>query len=367
MVRSRKYRKIVFLAIATLVGIFLVRYFAHSWSAIQPELTTPSLLWIGIALVTGTVFFLARIAGWQSLLRSLGYPQTYKRSGRMLMLSELIRYIPGNIWSVLGRIAQGQAAGIPTDKTFFATVVDILGLCSSSLIASGVFGILATHVPWWLHVVAVIGIAVGGIALLASKYLARPVNWALARFHRPLVQWSLTRSAFSKMVVWQTLGWLGFGFSGYACSRVFLNLPGSTALAIAAVLPLSWLVGYVSFLTPSGIGVRELIITTVLQPIIGSSGIVVAALDRFGITLVELIVAGFFATTFLRERLMVIWKWLRSPAALITLACVAFAVYFGIIAVVMNQKVITAHLDLGNMDQVVWNTLHIFFFIHALN
>ena len=353
---SVKIKRLVVTAIVILVGVYFIRILAQSWSSVQPSLHSMNWKWAGVALLGFSLFYIFRVAAWQRILRVLGYSLTFTVAGRILLLSEITRYVPGNIWSILGRIGLSREVGVPADRGFFATVVEVLATLTSAIFLGGILALAAPQLPLWTKVILGFGVILTLIVTLGIRHAGRLVNWALAKFKRQSVVWDISAAKFLQLFGFYFLAWVGFSIGGYASAATLINIPSGTAMAILAAMPISWFIGYVSFITPSGIGFREAAIAAMLNPIIGVSAIIAATSSRLAVTLVELLWVGIFAWKNVRQALLWLWRWFRTPRAFVIIACSAFAIYFGVISLIMQYKVITSRFDLGNMTQTVWNT-----------
>ncbi|MEK7518569.1 MAG: DUF2079 domain-containing protein, partial [Patescibacteria group bacterium] len=197
---------------------------------------------------------------------------------------------------------------------------------------------------------------------LGIRHLGRFVNWVLEKFKRERVTWEISPRAFLHLFCFYSIAWIGFSIGGYASVAVLVTLPSGATIAILAAMPLSWFIGYVSFITPSGIGFREAAIVAMLNPLVGVSAVILAASSRLALICIELLWVGVFAWGSVRQGLLWVWRWVRTPRAVVSIAIVLFIGYFCAITIVMQTKVITSRFDLGNMTQTVWNTSHGRFF-----
>ncbi len=353
---SPRLRRILTLAIIVVVAGFFLRTFQQSWSQVRDAFRTPHWGWLALSALGFCTYYAARIAGWRQVLRALGYPVPRRAAARTLMLSEITRYVPGNVWSVLGRIGLSTKQGIPADRAFIATVAEILALLTASLIVGGGFAVLADGVPTWVRYGAIIGGVVALILAFAFSRLDRALQWVLKRLRREGMVWNFPARAFLRTVTTFVIAWAGFTFGSYAIAAAFLKLQPGTALLLLATFPIAWFLGYASFVTPSGLGVREAAVAVLLAPVYGSVGAIIATYSRIAMTVVELAWVGGSAWHDVWQGLQVAWRWLRSPRGVVVVATAAFAVYFSIITCGMHAKVITSRFDLGNMTQTVWNT-----------
>jgi uncharacterized membrane protein YbhN (UPF0104 family) len=139
---------------------------------------------------------------------------------------------------------------------------------------------------------AVLGVAAAAALVLLAwpRILARGLNVALARLGRAPLTTAPRRVALLTLFPIYVLAWTAYGLSGAVLVRA-LELGGApltdgfTACAFVA----SWLAGFLSFLTPGGLGVREGVLAALLATsLTASQGVVLAAVARLTWTIVEL-------------------------------------------------------------------------------
>lgn len=354
---KQRLRQILTVAVVLIVVYFFVRLLNQQWQSVKPHLISPSWVWLGVGLVGFSVHYLVRIRAWQLLLRDLQHLFSFKIAGRVLMLSEIVRYIPGNIWSVLGRVMQSSKLGVPPAEGLLATVVEVYGMLVAALCFSAVIGIFTNDIWLWLRVTLVISAMISSGLILFPRYLTQIFNWVLKKFHREPIDKTISTSKWLGLVVLYSIAWFGYSMGGIGVARAFLVFPANTIPAILVALPLSWFIGYISFITPSGLGVREgafVILTS--QLLTSGASAIFSAISRFGLTIVELLWVVVFGWSTIWNAIKKNLYKLFLPRSIVMLACFLFAVYFCVITVLMQQKIITSRFDLGNMSQVVWNT-----------
>lgn len=353
---SPRVRRLLTLAVILIVTGFFVRAFQQSWNQVREALRPPHWGWLAVSFVGFSSYYAARIAGWRRVLATLGYPLPRRAAARTLMLSEVTRYVPGNVWSVLGRIGLSTKQGVPADRAVVATIAEILALLAASLIVGGGLAALTDEVPRWVRYGAVLGGAAALACALAFRKLERLVQWVFRRVQKEGAPLQFPARAFLRVVGTFVFAWVGFTVGSYAVAAAFLKLQPGTAILLLATFPIAWFLGYASFVTPSGIGVREAAVAVLLAPVYGSVGAIIATYSRIAMTVVELAWVAGSAWQDVAHGLAVAWRWLRSPRGVVVVVTFAFAAYFSVVTLTMHAKVITSRFDLGNMTQTVWNT-----------
>lgn len=184
--------------------------------------------------------------------------------------ANLVRYIPGNVFGLGARVYYALTLGITKSVATASLLTEGVLL----LAASGALAIL--HLRPALGAVALIAAPLG-VGLLARLLRDRP------SVPTPGHAGLLTIGAFSYCVG------LGLALATLA-SAVGLAIPVRTAIG---VFGLAWFLGYVSLLTPSGLGVREGAIVVALTPLIGAPAATFLSIaSRLAIVIAELLVAA---------------------------------------------------------------------------
>lgn len=172
--------------------------------------------------------------------------------------SQLARYVPGNIFHLAGRQAIGQAAGLPAWPLAKSAVWE-LGLIS---VCGALFAILTapfffSEVSDLLAVVVFAATAGAGILLsrkVFSAWVASAATWYVSFL-------ALSGCLFVAV--------LHFAVPGYA----FLDL---SMVGICGAYVVAWLAGLLTPGAPAGVGVRELVLFTILQGVVTQAELVMA-------------------------------------------------------------------------------------------
>ena len=121
-----------------LIGVVFVGFRLHSyWLDLDLSRVTP-LAWSFIAVLSviyGAANLLLALAWWH-LLRHLGASATRLGSIRIYGMSQLAKYVPGNIFHLAGRQALGMAAGISAGVLAKSTIWEL----GSIAVAGALFG-----------------------------------------------------------------------------------------------------------------------------------------------------------------------------------------------------------------------------------
>jgi uncharacterized membrane protein YbhN (UPF0104 family) len=231
---------------------------------------------------------------------------------RIWFLSAVVRYVPGNIWQPLSMTLQCERRGIAPEATLtsvlFYQVLTLLGASPIAAIYFGVtgnWGLLTGPLHAWTPLLVGLGLAPIVVFVVRPAWLIEIVNWLLAKLKRPPLALNLTRADAVVVLLLAAVDWLLWGACFAALTFALEAFPPAEILQLAPHLvagyAIAYVVGIVSLITPSGLGVREGALYLLLAPLVGGGVVAVAAIAmRLWVTLGELLAAG-ACLLFLRE------------------------------------------------------------------
>jgi hypothetical protein len=230
------------LAVAVLA--VLVVPVARNFGVVRSTLSAPN----GLPLILGAflvaAYFGFRALLWLSVTQGMSVRPPIGTSVRIWFLTEFSRYLPGNVWSFLGRAGALKAEGVPLAESAAALLREALTIVASAGILLPILRRLehrggSAPIDLATDVAGIVGITV--ILVLLSPLRIRGVR--LPALHR------------LASVLFGVCGWIAFGFGSAAILSAFHAGIPQLSLVFASIG--SWLLGYISLVTPSGLGVRE--------------------------------------------------------------------------------------------------------------
>jgi glycosyltransferase 2 family protein len=207
--------------------------------------TLDLILIVIFAVIYGAANILLALA-WFDLLAYLGVGRIGRRwAMKVYGLSQLAKYLPGNIFHLAGRQLYGMAAGISVLPLAKSSALE-LGMIAT---VGGLFSILLVPFFWPdLHTFVAIGLFVATVLMLficAQKFVSRNLAWALllqAGFH------IVSGSVF--------------------VSILLVVVPDDIEVLPVSLLcgayVIAWLAGLVTPGAPAGIGIREAVLLFLL-------------------------------------------------------------------------------------------------------
>ncbi len=241
---------------------------------------------------------------WRNILARLGSHLGILVSLRIYLGSEFVRYIPGNVWHVLTRILWVNKYGVTKPVAFASMTIELITklaagalVFAASLIFWGDFSTVGSLVHGSLFIVLGSAGFIVLLIVLHPRILNGLLNIALRILKREPVNLTLRYSDILLITLAWCGSWLLAGISFYLLTLAFVpNLP-ITALPICmGIYAIAWDFGFVTFITPSGLGFRELAVAILfalaLPTIPGSIVAIIAVLQRVVSTLAELLCVG---------------------------------------------------------------------------
>src|SRR5256885_4107013 len=239
---------------------------------------------------------------WQAVLRRLGHHLPLRVCLRIYLASEFVRYIPGNVWHVLTRILWISKYGVSRPVAFASMTVELITKLAAGAVVFGRsllfwanLGAVGSflHNQLWMIGFGILMI-VALLVLLHPRVLASLLNTALRILKREPVVLTLRY----RDVLLVTAGWCAsWVVAGIAFYVLLLSLWPATPLSALplciGIYAIAWDIGFVSFLTPSGLGFREAAITTIFVlafPLLPAGlSAIIAILSRLISTAAELL------------------------------------------------------------------------------
>src|SRR6266487_1934742 len=237
---------------------------------------------------------------WQAVLRRLGHHLPLLLCLRIYLASEFVRYIPGNVWHVLTRILWVGKYGVSRPVAFASMAIELITKLAAGMLVFSI-SLLFWHdygaIGSLLHgpLVDILGIA-SILALLIGlhpRVLNGVLNWLLHKLKRDPVQLTLRYSDILIITLAWCASWFVAGCAFYVMLLALWPDAPLVALPICiGIYAFAWDIGFVSFITPSGLGVREAAIVGLFAlalPLPAGLASILALLSRFVSTIAEVV------------------------------------------------------------------------------
>jgi uncharacterized membrane protein YbhN (UPF0104 family) len=264
--RSRLSRRALQLGALVVVLALWGAYLARVGGQLAGRPWTIDGRWLLAALAGWALYFLLLALGWVFLVRQTGQPLSAAVGVPIWVGTMPARYLPGNVWHVAGRLYLSSRLGLARRAVLLASTVEqvltVLGAAAVGLL----FG-LEGLAPRWLAALALLG----ALGLVAIHPRALAFGWRLLERITGRPAPAVTLPYRGVALAW---GWYGLTFlvNGLAFGCLAAALLGGQSAdwpRLAGAYALAFVVGYLSLLTPAGLGTREaalVLLTTGLLP-----------------------------------------------------------------------------------------------------
>lgn len=222
------------------------------------DLDFGSVKWKVVPLTLAVIFLQAgmmvNVLLMKFVLRFLGSKASFRDAYNAYFVSNIGRYIPGKIWQllILTRLARSHGVGAVEGSTLF-TINQLLVVLSGFLF---VFLLLFFDNGLVDKSLFTIPIILFSVIFLFPRFLIKIVNFFLSKFNFRAIKYSITRKYAISIAGFVFISYFFTGV-GFAFLVHGIGLTTNDLCYLIAVYPLSYLIGYISLITPGGLGVRE--------------------------------------------------------------------------------------------------------------
>jgi uncharacterized membrane protein YbhN (UPF0104 family) len=254
--------------IAILVAGYFVWFVLRTFQAQDLTALTTGPMAVAILLAACLYALIIPIsaAAWAVLLQSQGETWPVFRLSTIMAVTQLAKYVPGNVLQHVSRAAMSMRQGMKL-RSFTASVIHesvlaiaasvAVGLCLLWLSPTGLGRIPAIYrnvvIGGVLAATASMLILSSGVALLPERLRTQRWISPVLRTMGPLPGINSTLIAFSAYC----LNYLIIGVGIWAIGQVLGLAAGGTYALLTGAFSLAWLLGFVVPGAPAGLGVRE--------------------------------------------------------------------------------------------------------------
>ncbi len=286
-------------AVLALALLFIGGLLRTQWEAIQGQ--PWQLRGERLALAAGllSLAWLVEVLLWRRALHLWGGRLDLGQALYVWFASILVRYIPGNLWQPLGMTLLAQERGVRPVVTVASialyqavNLLSVLPFAALYLLwVDGEPRLGTGSGPEWL--------LLAGIPLLVL--LLRP-GWLLAALDRLLrglgrepLRASLRARDLAALWFGGLVDWILWSGAFALLAWAVLDLPGREEVwaGLLTAYPVAYAVGYLSFVAPGGLAIREGALALLLAPVLGPGpGVLLALAMRTLQVLLEVLWAG---------------------------------------------------------------------------
>lgn len=289
--------------IIMLIAFFFIgKALYQSWQKVPLEKLKFNVVFLIVSFAFQVCSLVLGPIGWELILKSLGVKLTIKRVIQIISVSRLGAYIPGKVWTLLGQIYLLKRDNIPVHKTTLSIVMNtVLDILSAVLIFSFSFVFFAKEsFPQQIYLVFLL-IPLCFI-VLHPRILSKLVNWGFKKLKKETVEFNFDYNTLLRILAVYCINWIVQGVCFFFLIRSFYPIKMNIMLPLLGINSIAWVIGFLTFIVPVGLGIREGMLIFLLKfylPI--SIGIIGSLLLRIWVIIGTLIFFVIFARG-LKER-----------------------------------------------------------------
>lgn len=253
--------------------------------------------WLGFTLVGNLIAGYLVFEAFRALFEKI-QPCTYPRFhlAHLYFTGQLMKHLPGRIWGIAYQAAMGNRASM-VEWVSVTSVFMVLSTGFAVWVAASVLGFMFGFL-WGMFAV------IAGAAIYLFLWQEKPLSYVLLvlnklpllkRLTSALVPFVAVDAKFKANVgFWYIISWVVYFMAWMGYGMAWPSLTPIDAVWLCAIYTVAWFVGYISLVTPSGAGVRELIFVLLAQNFPPDAVAGMAVLGRLTLMLVDVIFFSLF-------------------------------------------------------------------------
>ena len=215
---------------------------------------------------------------WWVILRGVGGPVPHWEGQAVWYASQAAKYVPGRVMLPLMRYTLLKRRGVALTGTMVSIYLELTLMTGSAVLVAllssigfplDIWDMLAVKIHWFgdgrTLRLAVLALTPATFVAMHPRLLQWVVNRGLRTIKKDPVQFDITYGRMLALGAAYTVGWCLYGLSAWLL-MVSLGIDDvSLAYKIVATFTMSWVIAFLSFITPGGIGIREGVMTALLS------------------------------------------------------------------------------------------------------
>ena len=229
---------------------------------------------------------------WREMLAAFGAPLSVRECSRIYFLGQLGKYLPGSVWPILAQAELARRTGTARTVTVAANLVStvaslatgvLLGFACLPFTSASVF-----HKVWWLLLALPVL-----LACLHPRVIMAGVNLVLRIAKRAPLPQTIDSVRLLRAIGVGLVAWLMLGAHVYFLVASLSHHGLAVYAASVGAITLATTAGLLFIPAPAGAGIREIVLTLALAPVLTSAqALSVALVSRVALILVDFLFGG---------------------------------------------------------------------------
>jgi len=281
---------------AAAVLFFAARSLAGQWNKVESRLTHVHFEWEWILAATALILvaYTLLIEGWRRVLVAWASHLPFIDAARIWFLSNLGKYVPGNIWSLTTMSVMARRRGLSGIAAAGSSVI-----MQTVSLATGTAIVMVTSAKLLGKPVLVGAAVILLVALLLSapRFLPSLARWIATLVGREVAPPSVPATSIWTAAIASAFSWLLYGVAFQLFVRGLLGAAPGEMSSYIAVYTAAYILGFISPIAPAGLGVREFTLAAFMTQLglaNEADAALVALAARLWLTIVELVPSGLY-------------------------------------------------------------------------
>lgn len=239
------------------------------------------------ALLLGSLSLVLNAVLWHGTILRLGARLPLGVAIRIWFTSQIVRYAPGNVWHLLGRASLAAKHGMSNELVGISLIIELLQTVTSALVVAALstpFWSRSHPQIFWLFLLIPLF-----VCYTRPKLMQYPLNWILHRLGRQTSLPALRSRDLYVLLPGYCVTWLLYGCGLFLLAQSLYPVTWQVFPVITGSFAIAWVIGFLSFITPSGLGVREGVLSYFLSFVFPMPvAVLLALVARVWLTIAEL-------------------------------------------------------------------------------
>lgn len=260
----RKRWRWLFVVLSAVALAWTVALLWRAWPELRANLPRLHVGWLLLTLVGNVASGYLGFEAFRALFQRMK-PGVYGRLhlAHLYFTGQLMKHLPGRIWGVAYQSSTGERASL-VEWMSITVAYMVLTTGFAVWVAAIVLGFMLSAGWGWFALIA-------GLAIYVAGWHRRPLTTLLALLQK-LPGRAFTRLGGAllpfvdvdtnykrRVLVLFAANWLVYLVSWGGYGLAWPDLTAADGIQLCAIYTVAWLAGYLSLVSPSGIGVRELV------------------------------------------------------------------------------------------------------------
>jgi uncharacterized membrane protein YbhN (UPF0104 family) len=292
IIKNNPMQKLIALIIVGAIFYFLFRSLHESYSQLLEYDIQINVFRIVASFILLLLCYPLTPIVWMKILDSLNEKISFQKAFSIFYISQLGKYLPGRIWAFVGQIHLTQQEGIPAKKALVCSLLFQVLNAIGTIYAFTISFLFWDKYPLAIRLLLFFLVLIVSILFLRSDIFERAVTFILHKVLKRDARVQVDKTILAYIFTILLLSWIVFGVAYYFLICSFYPISKINGVIFAGIHAISWLIGYFTFLTPGGLGIREGVQVYMLHLFIPLPiSIVIALASRIWLTIGELTVA----------------------------------------------------------------------------